>query len=530
MIQRNVLEYLESTAGRLPDKTAFADEKESLTFAQLLSMAHSLGTYIMKKTVRRRAPIIVMTDRTAVSIAAFMGVLCSGNFYVPMDNKMPMTRMISIAEQLKPAAVVFAEKDRKTTETLLDKMAEIAGVTENKAENKDKEQAAPAPELIAMVDGFACEADDGALGARRALCIDTDPVYAIFTSGSTGKPKGIVISHRSVIDFTEWFTEAGRFTDKDIMGNQAPFYFDLSVKDVYTTLKCGATSYIIPKKLFMFPVLLMEFLEERRVTALVWATSAFHLVANSGVLEERSISTLRTVMLGGEALYAKQLNKWREAMPEVRYVNLYGPTEVTVDCTWYPIEREFDDSEVIPVGKACANKEVFLLNDERCQCEPGEPGEICVRGSGLARGYFGEWEKTASAFIQDPRNPDYPEIIYCTGDIAVEDENGNLRFVSRKDGQIKHMGYRIELGEIETTLSGLAGLDEIACVFNSGTDRIICVFTGTIDDKELAKSARTMLPKYMIPNIYKKPDVMPHNANGKIDRPELKRIYVENAE
>ena len=274
----------------------------------------------------------------------------------------------------------------------------------------------------------------------------------------------------------------------------------------------------------------MEFLEEKKVTALVWATSAFHLTANSGVLEEKTISTLRTAMLGGEALYAKQLNRWRRAMPDVRYVNLYGPTEVTVDCTWYPIEREFDDSEVIPVGKACANKEVFLLNDERRQCEPGEPGEICVRGSGLAMGYFGEWEKTKASFIQDPRNHDYPEIVYCTGDIAVEDENGDLRFVSRKDGQIKHMGYRIELGEIETTLSGLAGLDEIACVFNAATDRIICVFTGAIDDKELAKSARAMLPKYMIPNIYKKPDAMPHNANGKIDRPQLKHIYVENAE
>ena len=526
MIQRNVLEYLEATAERLPDKTAFADDKESLTFAQLLKMARSLGTYIMKKTDRRRAPVIVMTDRTAVSIAAFMGVLCSGNFYVPMDNKMPVARMVSIAEQLKPAAIVFAENDRKTAERLAAEMFKMPEAAENKAAENE---AAPAPQLIAMADGFECEEDDRALGARRAGCIDKDPVYAIFTSGSTGKPKGIVISHRSVIDFTEWFTEAGQFTDKDIMGNQAPFYFDLSVKDVYTTLKCGATSYIIPKKLFMFPVLLMEFLEEKKVTALVWATSAFHLAANSGVLEEKTISTLRIAMLGGEALYAKQLNRWRRAMPDVRYVNLYGPTEVTVDCTWYPIEREFDDSEVIPVGKACANKEVFLLNDERRQCEPGEPGEICVRGSGLAMGYFGEWEKTKASFIQDPRNHDYPEIVYCTGDIAVEDENGDLRFVSRKDGQIKHMGYRIELGEIETTLSGLAGLDEIACVFNAATDRIICVFTGAIDDKELAKSARAMLPKYMIPNIYKKPDAMPHNANGKIDRPQLKRIYVENA-
>lgn len=523
MIQRNVLEYLEKTAQRLPDKVAFADEKESLTFGELMKKARCLGTYIMEKTECRNAPVIVITGRTAVSIAGFMGVLYSGNFYAPVDNKMPAARMLSIAEQLRPAAVVFAEKDRKAAETLVESFVEAV------EKNCKGDETVTAPPLIAMSDGFVCAENTEMIERRMAAVIDTDPVYAIFTSGSTGKPKGIVISHRSVIDFTEWFASAGNFTSDDIMGNQAPFYFDLSVKDVYTTLKCGATSYIIPKKLFMFPVMLMEFLQEKKVTALVWATSAFHLVANSGVLEERSIDTLRTVMLGGEALYAKQLNKWRRAMPEVRYVNLYGPTEVTVDCTWYPIEREFDDTEVIPVGKACANKEVFLLDEKHRPCVPGQPGEICVRGSGLARGYFGEWEKTESVFIQDPRNPYYPEIIYCTGDIAVQDENGDFRFVSRKDGQIKHMGYRIELGEIETTLSGISGLDEIACVFNADTDRIICVFTGAIDDKTLAKSARAALPKYMIPNIYVKPDVMPHNANGKIDRPELKKRYAKGA-
>lgn len=513
MIQKNVLEYLENTAQCLPDKTAFADEKESLTFAELMERARSLGTYIMKKTARKRAPVIVMTDRTAASIAGFMGTLYSGNFYVPLDNKMPFARMLSIVNQLQPAAIVFAEKDRKTAERLAQDYAESLS----------------AQLLTAMSDGFECSADENMLAASRTEMTDMDPVYAIFTSGSTGTPKGIVISHRSVIDFTEWFADAGGFTSDDVMGNQAPFYFDLSVKDIYTTLKCGATSYIIPKKLFMFPVMLMDYLQEKRVTALVWATSAFHLVANSGVLEEKSIDTLKTVMLGGEALYAKQLNRWRRAMPDVRYVNLYGPTEVTVDCTWYPIEREFDDSEVIPVGKACSNKEVFLLDEDRRPCTPGQPGEICVRGSGLARGYFGEWGKTKNAFIQDPRNPYYPEIIYCTGDIAVEDENGDLRFVSRKDGQIKHMGYRIELGEIEATLSGISGLDEIACIFNADTDRIVCVFTGSIEDKALAKAARAALPKYMIPNIYIKLEAMLHNANGKIDRPELKRLYVADS-
>lgn len=147
--------------------------------------------------------------------------------------------------------------------------------------------------------------------------LDIDPVYAIFTSGSTGTPKGIVISHRSVIDFIEWMAEACQITGEDVMGNQAPFYFDLSVKDIYLTLKCGATTHIIPKKDFLFPTLLIDFLEEKKVTALIWATSAFHLVANSGVLEKKAPSCLLTAILGGEALQAKQLNRWRAALPQV---------------------------------------------------------------------------------------------------------------------------------------------------------------------------------------------------------------------
>ena len=356
--------------------------------------------------------------------------------------------------------------------------------------------------------------------------LDIDPVYAIFTSGSTGTPKGIVIAHRSVIDFTEWMADACQFTHQDVMGNQAPFYFDLSVKDIYLTLKCGATTHIIPKKDFLFPTLLMDFLEEKKVTALVWATSAFHLVANSGVLEKKVPSHLRTVILGGEALQAKQLNRWRAALPAVQYTNLYGPTEVTVDCTWYPIQREFADGERIPIGRACANKEVFLLDEHLQPVPPGQPGELCVRGIGLAKGYFGQWDKTRSAFIQDPRNPNYPDLIYRTGDVAVMDDAGLFTFLTRQDGQIKHMGYRIELGEIETALHSVDGIAAAACLFDRNRDRIVCIYEGEPDAAALARAMRRLVPKYMLPNIYEKLDALPMNANGKIDRVKLKEQFI----
>ena len=227
------------------------------------------------------------------------------------------------------------------------------------------------------------------------------------------------------------------------------------------------------------------------------------------------------MIVGGETLRAKQLNRWKRALPQVQYINLYGPTEVTVDCTWYPIRRDFADDERIPIGTACANKEVFLLDESLQPVPPGQPGELCVRGIGLAKGYFAQWDKTRSAFMQDPRNPNYPDLIYRTGDLALEDEHGVFTFLSRRDGQIKHMGYRIELGEIETVLSAFPALEEVVCFFETEKDRIHCAYTGGEDPKALAKAARAALPRYMVPNLYHPLETMPHNPNGKIDRPRL---------
>ena len=381
---KNVLEYLEQTVEQVPDRLAFADEAHTLTFSELYQAGRSIGTALARRTACHNRPIVVLVERSAMTVAAMLGVLYSGNFYVPLDRQMPRQRMKQLLEQLQPEALIFSQ------------------------------------------------------AAEELASGDASYTWVVFT----------------IIDFMEWYTPTMGITGHDVLGNQAPFCFDLSVKDLYTTLKTGATTWIIPKMCFSFPLLLIRFLNQHHVTTLSWATSAFHLVANSGVLEKEVPERLRMVILGGEVLQAKQLNRWRRALPQVQYVNLYGPTEVTVDCTYYFIDREFDDTETIPIGKACGNMDVFLLDADKNPVPQGTPGELCVRGSGLALGYYGDWERTAGAFLQNPKNPWYLDRIYRTGDLAVEDAAGNFCFIGRKDHQIKHGGYRIELGEIEAAEIG----------------------------------------------------------------------------
>ena len=502
-MQQNLLEYLENTAQRCPDAPAVIDENEQFTFGQLRDKARNIGTALCRLVGVHNRPVAVLTDRTAKSAVAFMGVLCSGNYYTPVDCKMPAERMNNLIKQLSPAALLFAQGERAVAETYRDQCP-----------------------LICIDEAMETAADAALLSDVRRKVLDVDPAYIIFSSGSTGAPKGIVVSHRSVIDFTDWYVDTCGIQSTDKLGNQAPFYFDLSVKDLYSCMKTGAAMHILPKKFFLFPILLMRYLEENGITVLSWATSAFHLVANSGVLAKIAPQSLRRVIVGGEALQAKQLNLWRAALQNCQFINLYGPTEVTVDCCYHIIEKDYADTDTIPIGKACENMEVFLLDADGNTVADGQIGEICVRGSGLAQGYFGDPDKTNAVFTQDPRNPWYHDRIYHTGDMATVNEDGDFVFLARKDNQIKHAGYRIELGEIETAVNSLSGMQAAICFFDAARDRIHCVYQGELDAADIVKGARALIPKYMLPNVYTKVEQMPYNPNGKIDRVALKKEYL----
>lgn len=500
---KNILELLENSAVRYPDKIALVDENREISYINYLTEAKAIGTALTElHSEHCSKPIIVFVDRRIDTIIAFMGVLYSGHFYVPIDNKTPLERLRSIVKVLNPIAfVTFSE-------------AEISLVS-------NLEITVPSYEFHKLLSHTV---NISLLNSRRKNSIDLDPVYGIFTSGSTGVPKAVVISHRAVIDLSFWLVSTFSFDKDDVLGNQTPFYFDASVKDIYLSIRSASTLIVIPQKAFSFPQVLVGVLEKYQVTTLLWATSAVVMSAKNGLLSELKLPSLKRVFFAGEAMYGKHLNIWRSYFPQCIYVNLYGPTEATVDSTFYVVNREFNNNEVIPIGNNCDNKRVFILDENNQINSENKEGELAVSGSGVALGYYNNPSQTNNAFIQNPSHNLYSDVIYKTGDFVRLNDFGEIEFIGRKDFQVKHMGNRIELGEIEAAVYGCPLVKHAACVYDSINEKIVLFYTSDVEIKPsmFLEVISLAIPKYMFPNKFIRLQMMPINANGKIDRKAIK--------
>jgi len=360
--------------------------------------------------------------------------------------------------------------------------------------------------------------DSVSLDRVRAQSLDQDLLYGIFTSGSTGMPKGVIVNQRAVVDFIEQFAKTFDFSECDVIGNQAPFDFDVSVKDIYTCLMTGAALVIIPTKLFSVPPVLLDYLCNKHVNTLIWAVSALTLISALHGLKYRIPIEVKRVMFSGEVMPVKQLRQWQLALPEAEFVNLYGPSEITCNCTYYRVKRIFEDDEILPLGKAFDGRKVFLMDDEGKEISTAEKsGEICVSGESLAEEYYHNPEETRKKF-RWMETADGMVRYYCTGDLGYYSAAGELYFSGRKDFQIKHMGHRIELEEIEHALNQLDGVENSCCVMNTKKNRLVGFYFGTAESKEIKNGLKKKLPQYMIPHTIVRVAHMPLNKNGKIDR------------
>lgn len=507
----NILWSLEQTAEKYADRVAVSDVNQELTWKELVKKAQVIGAELSEK-VQPGNPVPVLLEKSSETLAVMLGIVYAGCFYVPVNPMNPTERLRKIMEKLDPEVIISDEKGKE-------QLAAVGNGLENKVMGPEALKTATGTELS--------EEQYSRLEQIQGQWKETDVLYGIFTSGSTGTPKAIVVSHGAASRFIRHFTEIFEITSADVIGNQAPFDFDVSVKDIYSSIMTGAQLVLIPKEYFSTPPRLLDYLCDKKVTNLTWAVSALTLVSALKGLNYRVPESVKRVMFSGEAMPAKQLRIWQEKLPEAKFVNLYGPTEITCNCTYFPIERQYEDSEKIPAGKAFPGRKVILVDEEGKQVtEPGVQGEICSAGESLANGYYKEPEQTAEKFVLYPVDGT-EQRMYRTGDLGSYDEEGNIVFAGRKDFQIKHMGYRIEPGEIEAAIGALPEIHACVCIYLETTDEILLFYQGKIKQEALSAAISGKLPAYMRPNKFIRIRQMPYNSNGKVDRKLLKTNYLE---
>ncbi|MCL2204363.1 MAG: amino acid adenylation domain-containing protein [Defluviitaleaceae bacterium] len=500
-----VLEYLENTVKATPEKNAFVGENGGLTFAELYEKSRAVGSFLHERGVYKK-PVVVFMEKSADMVAAFLGVAYGGCYYVPLDAEMPTYRIRQIFEAVSPSLVIRDDASQQILATL-----EVPC------------------DILSFADISTCRINDPALATLRQAAIDTDPLYVVFTSGSTGTPKGVTASHRSVIDYIEQLCPVLGVDETTVFGNQSPLYLDACLKELIPTLKYGATTHFIPKSLFMFPVKLIQYINAHGINTICWVASALGLVAALGALDKATPHTLRTIAFGSEVFAIKHLNRWRKALPQARFIHLYGPTEATGMSLYYILERDFAEHETVPIGRPFPNTGVLLLDENGDEPPSGEAGEICIRGTCLCLGYFNDPARTQAAFVQNPHAP-FLDLLYKTGDLGRRGADSLYYFLSRKDHQIKHMGYRIELTEIEWVATRIPGVQLACAVFDDDASRIILYYMAEAGTEKSAVQAalKAELPRYMQPHALFPLDSLPQTTGGKIDRVTLLTRYKES--
>src|SRR5574344_2491769 len=470
-----------------PNKIIFNDKNLSVSNVEFYNNASHIASGLLNYN---NQPIAIFMEKGVNLITAMMGVTLSGNFYTVIDSKMPLERIKLILDVLHPKKII----------------TNLPNEFDNSLDYAE-----------------LCESDinQNALMNVQRNIVDTNPMYVLFTSGSTGIPKGVVVSHKAVMAYLNWFTTEFSINNKTIFGNQTPLYFSMSISDVLGTIYANACLYFIPKMYFSFPIKLLDYLNEMQINTLYWVPSALSILANLDALNDYELPYLKLIMFAGEVMPTKVLNYFMDHV-KGEYANLFGPTETTDICTFYRISKKIPVEMSIPIGKPCQNCGVLIVNGNE-EVKIGEVGELYAKGSFLADGYYNNVEKTKEAFIQNPVNSAYPEIVYKTGDLVKMGTDGNLIYISRKDFQIKHMGYRIELGEIENRIYTIQNVIVCCCIYDKKNAKIVLFYVGEIDINTLNKAIALKLPDYMQPKRIVKIPKMIYNINGKKDR-----VYFNN--
>ncbi len=503
---KNLVEYIENSARLFPKKAAIRYEEEFVTYSVLREKARKLATALAEidngNTVN---PVAVFLPRGTEPVLCYMGVLYSGHPYVPMNYSLPDNRLKSTFETLQPLCVITDEENKDRIASLCN--CRVAVVSELLSADENE----------ALVD----------IRIRRSC--DCDAAYVMFTSGSTGTPKGVTISHRGVIDYVDSMLAEFCIDENTVIGMQSPLYFDISVFDMYVSFCRGCELVIIPDKIFMFPKMIPEYVNEKGINLIYWVPTVFDSVAKDGILDETPFKYVKTVIFAGEAMHNSTLNVLRRTHPHCTFANLYGPTETSVISMIYKVDRAFRDDEPLPIGVPCKNSRAFIVDEKGNEITAdGQRGEIVLGGIGVGLGYWNNKEISDKAFVQSPLNDKFFERVYKTGDIGYY-KDGLMMFSGRADSQIKHRGNRIELSDIECAAASVDGIQAVCALYDNEKQEIVIFAQSEIpwNLRKFNLELKKLLPPYMMPSKLYLLEKMPHTPNGKTDRVTLKKKLTE---
>lgn len=509
-------QLLDHAASRFPSNRAVEEcEGDGIGYAELARLSDRVRDHLRVLGVKRGDRVGICLRKSADAVASLFGIMKAGGVYVPVDSTAPASRNAYIFHHCAVKALIVEArlKDGLLQEFAQKGVAPALIVLDPTGTGASLRQAldqldvpSPAPSMPSFVP------------------VPSDLAYILYTSGSTGRPKGVMLSHGNALCFVNWCSEVFRPNESDRFSSHAPFHFDLSILDIYVSLKHGATLVIVEEHLGKEPVRVAPWIAEKKITVWYSAPSILSLMAQFGKLEQNNYSSLRLVLFAGEVFPIKYLKLLKSLWRHPRYFNLYGPTETNV-CTFYEVPQMIAEAqgEPVPIGTACAYCRPLVVDESGNEVPAGAEGELCIAGPSVLQGYWDLPENTARAFLAGREDR-----WYRTGDIVLELPDGNYKFLGRRDRMIKKRGYRIELGEIEAALYRHPAIKEAAVLaFPDDNGVPITAFVSSRDGRklsliELKKFCSENLPLYMVPDSFCGLDSLPKTSTDKIDYQKLK--------
>lgn len=515
---------LRDTAQRHAERTAVVFGTARISYRDLDTISAKLASALRERGLRKGDRVGIYLQKSIFSVVSVFGILKAGGVYVPIDPNFPRGRFAHIIQDCGIRHLITSDhKLPDVAEVLTHLSGHLLDAVVLVGDAPRPED--PAPGGLPLISW------DSVMGAtppeRTVDGVDTDLGYLLYTSGSTGVPKGVMISHRAAFTFINWTHEYFQICEDDVVSNHAPLHFDLSIFDIFTTVKAGGSVVLVPERLSTFPVTLSQFIRDQRITVWYSVPSALVLMLVRGNFSKYAYPDLRLILFAGEVFPIKYLRALRQST-RARLFNLYGPTETNV-CTAYEVgELPADRVAPVPIGTPIGNYEVFAVDGQGQPITPGAVGELYARGPGLMSGYWGDPEKTRRVLVPNRFQPHFEDIVCRTGDLVTLDEDGNYVYLGRGDHMIKSRGYRIELGEVETALYTHPKIVEAAVVGipdEEVTNRlkafIVCGQGATVTTKEIQEHCQARIPRYMVPEMIELRDSLPKTSTGKIDRSAL---------